>query len=75
MVTLTGYFTYSFRLSSLQFKVFSFSESVKSQYEAIIDIASNYLSSTKIALLKFSLAIRAYSPAVESFHQVNAYFL
>lgn len=47
---------------------------VKSQYEAIIDITSNYLSSTKIALLKFSLALRAYSPAVEAFHQVIGNF-
>lgn len=46
-------------------------ESVKSQYEAIIDIVSNYISSTKVALLKFSLALRAYSPAVEAFHQVS----
>lgn len=48
-----------------------FPESHKLQYDAITDIASNYLSSTKIALLKFSLALRAYSPIVEMFHQVS----
>lgn len=56
-------------LSKLQPKFFH-EKPLKSQYDAIIDITSNYLSSTKIALLKFSLALRAYSPAVESFHQI-----
>ncbi|XP_071037209.1 UDP-glucose:glycoprotein glucosyltransferase 1 [Parasteatoda tepidariorum] len=45
-------------------------KSHKLQYDAITDIASNYLSSTKIALLKFALALRAYSPIVEMFHQI-----
>ncbi|XP_035218531.1 UDP-glucose:glycoprotein glucosyltransferase 1-like [Stegodyphus dumicola] len=49
---------------------FFYKKSAKLQYEAIIDISSNYLSSTKISLLKFSLALRAYSPAVELFHQI-----
>ncbi|GIX97388.1 UDP-glucose:glycoprotein glucosyltransferase 1 [Caerostris darwini] len=46
------------------------SKSDKLQYDAIIDISSNYLSSQKIALLKFSLALRAYSPTIEMFHQI-----
>ncbi|GFQ69214.1 UDP-glucose:glycoprotein glucosyltransferase 1 [Trichonephila clavata] len=46
------------------------SKSDKLQYDAIIDISSNYLSSQKLALLKFSLALRAYSPTIEMFHQI-----
>ncbi|KAG8190170.1 hypothetical protein JTE90_008702 [Oedothorax gibbosus] len=42
----------------------------KLQYDAVVDICSNYLSASKIALLKFSLALRAYSPAIEMFHQI-----
>ncbi|GBM24555.1 UDP-glucose:glycoprotein glucosyltransferase 1 [Araneus ventricosus] len=44
--------------------------SEKLQYDAIIDISSNYLSSQKVALLKFSLSLRAYSPTIEMFHQI-----
>ncbi|XP_054718713.1 LOW QUALITY PROTEIN: UDP-glucose:glycoprotein glucosyltransferase 1-like [Uloborus diversus] len=42
----------------------------KASYESVLNISSNYLSPTKVALLKFSLALRTYSPAVELFHQI-----
>ncbi|GFT29178.1 UDP-glucose:glycoprotein glucosyltransferase 1 [Trichonephila clavipes] len=54
----------------LHSSLYLFSESDKLQYDAIIDISSNYLSSQKLALLKFSLALRAYSPTIEMFHQI-----
>lgn len=58
-------------LKVLTFNIYIFSGPDKLQYDAVIDISSNYLSATKMALLKFSLALRAYSPAIEMFHQVS----
>lgn len=48
----------------------SWKDSPRENYEKIVNITSKFLSSAKVALLKYSLALRAYSPAVEMFHQI-----
>lgn len=44
--------------------------SPRERYEKIMNITNGFLSVAKVALLKYSLALRAYSPAVEMFHQI-----
>lgn len=44
--------------------------SQEGQYEVILNITSKLLSPARLALLKFSLSLRIYSPAVEMFHQI-----
>lgn len=57
------------RLSSNAY-LFLISASEKSQYESIVELASRQLSEGRVALFKLSLALRAHSPAVETFQQV-----
>ncbi|XP_076324138.1 UDP-glucose-glycoprotein glucosyltransferase isoform X3 [Tachypleus tridentatus] len=45
-------------------------KTAKQQYEVVIDIASKLLSPPKLAFLKFSFALRVYSPTIEMFHQI-----
>ncbi|XP_022654078.1 UDP-glucose:glycoprotein glucosyltransferase 1-like isoform X2 [Varroa jacobsoni] len=44
--------------------------SEKLQYESIVELASRQLSEGRLALFKLSLALRAHSPAVETFQQI-----
>ncbi|OQR76661.1 UDP-glucose:glycoprotein glucosyltransferase-like, partial [Tropilaelaps mercedesae] len=42
----------------------------KAQYESIVKLASRQLSEGRLALFKLSLALRAHSPAVETYQQI-----
>ncbi len=48
-------------------------ESVRSYYNLIIKKAGQFLTDLQVNLLKLSLSLRAYSPAVHAFQQVSPF--
>uniref|UniRef100_A0A673L078 UDP-glucose ceramide glucosyltransferase-like 1 n=1 Tax=Sinocyclocheilus rhinocerous TaxID=307959 RepID=A0A673L078_9TELE len=50
--------------------VYKYGESVRSYYNLIIKKAGQFLTDLQVNLLKLSLSLRAYSPAVHAFQQI-----
>ncbi|XP_050975061.1 UDP-glucose:glycoprotein glucosyltransferase 2 isoform X2 [Labeo rohita] len=50
--------------------VYKHGESVRSYYNLIIKKAGQFLTDLQVSLLKLSLSLRAYSPAVHAFQQI-----
>lgn len=46
------------------------SETDRDKFDFLLQIAGKFLSPSQINLLKFSLALRIYSPKIESFRQI-----
>ncbi|KTF77576.1 hypothetical protein cypCar_00027878 [Cyprinus carpio] len=53
--------------------VYKNGESVRSYYNLIIKKAGQFLTDLQVNLLKLSLSLRAYSPAVHAFQQVSTF--
>ncbi|KAL7645301.1 UNVERIFIED_CONTAM: hypothetical protein RMT77_003687 [Armadillidium vulgare] len=47
-----------------------FEKTDKEKFDFLLQIADKFLSPSQISLLKFSLALRIYSPKIESFRQI-----